>query len=258
MAEDYPPVPDPSTFWELRFTARALDDLKAPKAEPGDMPAVRTATTWSGIVDEFTTQRSLSPHSTQGTLHSVGRGDIAALHGGAGGRACTWFDANDGVCWLLGFTPAHNYDLFETRAGYGELMPSEDDEVALELARENREFDTRVRPGAETLARQAMAEPGTCKRGTTGGDLLRMEVSTEMVVIGGTTMCDLYVAIKLPLSETRTAVPGWPGDQLGTELAGLLRGDLDHTGDMPDGAGGFRAIDHQNEMVLKICNVSLD
>ena len=46
----------------------------------------------------------------------------------------------------MGFTPQHDYSLFETRAARGELLPDEDDRVLLELEREELDFELRVDP----------------------------------------------------------------------------------------------------------------
>lgn len=49
----------------------------------------------------------------------MGRPDIISLHTAAGGRAATWYDPDNAVVWLLGFTPEHDYTVFEQRAAAG-------------------------------------------------------------------------------------------------------------------------------------------
>jgi hypothetical protein len=92
MTGAYPHVPEPGTFWELRFTQRALADLRVAALEPSNFDDIAARTPWPGIVREFQQQRSLSLQPTQGFLSMAGLPGIAALHGPESGRACTWFD----------------------------------------------------------------------------------------------------------------------------------------------------------------------
>lgn len=138
--------------YELRFTRLALEDLGCPRDTPaGDLPSVLSAARWPAIVEEFQDQRGISPETTGGTLARCGYPGVAELHGPAGGRAATWYDRDSEVVWFLAFDPQHRYERLETRAANGELMPSVDDETDLELEREKRDFDDRVRDDLRKL-----------------------------------------------------------------------------------------------------------
>jgi hypothetical protein len=117
---EFPPT---ERSYQLRFTHRALDDLRCPGLVPSDLEGVQAATPWPGIVHDFREQRGDSPETTGGALANMGRGDIYPLHGPAGGRAATWYDEQSEVCWFLGFTPAHDYAALETRAANDDLLP---------------------------------------------------------------------------------------------------------------------------------------
>ncbi|HTV10398.1 MAG TPA: hypothetical protein VME20_00925 [Acidimicrobiales bacterium] len=97
----------------------------------------------------------------------------------------------------MGFTPQHDYSLFETRAARGELLPDEDDRVLLELEREDLDFELHVGPGLRHLVDQALARPGEPARGTVG-DLMRLEVTTIAVAVDRTELVDLTIVVRLP------------------------------------------------------------
>ena len=115
----------------------------------------------------------------------MGQGDVHPLHGPAGARAATWFDSQNEVCWFLGFSPAHDYGLFEARAEARELLPSEDDETLLELEQEEHDFELRLGPGLVKLVDTAIKSPGNPARGTVGA-LMRVEVSAIAIEVYGT------------------------------------------------------------------------
>jgi len=244
---DYPDLPAGGYY--LRFTRRALEDLRAGGCDPGSPRAVECVTPWAAVVEEFVEQRTESPGSTGGYLARVGRPDVAPLHGPAGARACTWFDADQGVCWFLGFSPEHDYRVFETRAANDELFPDEDDEVAFELWRENLDFNTLVRPGLLLLADQVFTEPGAVRRATLGL-VLRAEATAEVIFADGVAFGDVWLSLKLPFDAARS-LRDWPGPRLAEVLCAHLGADgfdVAETFPRPDGDDP-RMIDHASEVV---------
>jgi len=203
--------------YEFRFTRLALDDLGCPRGTPaGNLPSVLSEARWPAIVEEFRDQRGINPETTGGTLARCGYPDVVELHGPAGGRAATWYDRDSEVVWFLAFDPQHRYERLETRAANGELMPSVDDETDLELEREKREFDDRVRDDLCKLAKDAAGRPGEIVRGRVG-NLLRLEASITAITIASGALMDLFVSVRLPLrpdgkpARTCSVNPAPPG-----------------------------------------------
>ncbi len=233
----FPPVE--SSSFELRFTHRALVDLRARDASPADLAAVGRVTPWSSIVGEFFNQRTAQPTGTGGALSNVGRGDIEPLHGPAGGRAATWFDRGRSICWFLGFSPRHNYRLFEERAANGELMPSADDLRTIDRDQSQVDFGDRVVLGLHSLVRRAVQSPRAAQRGTVGS-LLRLDLAAVVEVLDDRGLADLYVAVQLPVPiEGALRPPDWPGPRLIPRLAVLATGlpgpKLEVPATMPNG-----------------------
>jgi hypothetical protein len=248
--------PDVELAYELRFTHKALEDLRCRGCAPGDLEEIEAGTPWPGIVEEFRSQRSRSPDTTGGSLARMGRGDILPLHGPAGGRAATWFDAVSGVCWFVGFSPEHNYELLERRAVVDELLPDEEDETALELEREELDFDVRVGPGLRILVRMARETPSQPARGTVG-ELLRLEVTATVVSIEESELVDLWLIVQIPVEGRRPSE--WPGGALLERIAQLATGrdvaelELKHPDEIPTSQGA-RALDRSRELGIQVCN----
>lgn len=157
---------------------------------------------------------------------------------------------------MLGFTPEHDYALFEERAAAGQLLPDEDDEVQLELEREQRDFEVRVRPGVLELVRRAVAAPGVPHRGTVGG-ILQLELSALVVRSEDALLGDVWIVVHLPLQATASDVPGWPGPNLLTSLAAVVGdGDLDYLAELPT-EEGWRPLDPATELGIILRNVVL-
>jgi hypothetical protein len=252
----YPAVK--ATAYELRFTHRALADLACPRGtSAGDLIAVREATSWPAIVDEFLGQRCLSPDTTGGTLARCGFPDVAELHGPAGGRACTWHDEENEVVWFLAFDSQHRYERFETRAANNELLPDLDDIANLYLEREKKSFDDRVLADLRALVARAVATPDQPHRGTVGG-LLRLEASVTVVSVGQGELMDVFISVRLPLRHADGPAPrGWPAGDLQSRLVKLVFGDerewLSPTA-LPSGAGATRAVVHGEELAVQVPN----
>ncbi|MGH3733523.1 MAG: hypothetical protein ACRDVC_09155 [Acidimicrobiales bacterium] len=196
----------------------------------------------------------MSPVSSGGQLHRVGRGDIAPLHARAGGRACTWFDRETNVCWFLGFTPEHDYELFETRARTGDLLPSEEDEHQWELAREEMDFRTRVREGLRELVAEGIEHPLVPQRGTVG-DILRIEITAVVVEIDALALADVYLCVALPIDHSM-ALHGWPGKELLERLASLVSesSEVEVPTVIPT-LSGQRPVNRGNEVAVVVRNV---
>jgi hypothetical protein len=260
--EEFPAI-GPS--YELRFTFRALEDLRCKGFVPSDLEGVRKATPWGAIVEDFIKQRTLSPGTTGGTLSKVGHPDICELHGLGGERAATWFDADSGVCWFLGLSPDHTYKHFEDRAAVGELLPTLRDETLLELERQERDFDHRVERDLRLLVASALERPGIPTRATVG-ELLQLEVTALVIDLGGARLVDLALIVHLPApvadderpSDWRP--PAWPGGKLVERLAGIatglgeaLSGHLAYP-EQVETAEGHRAIDRSRELCIVVTN----
>lgn len=232
MPDDYPPI---DGGYQLRFTRRALDDLGCSAiVAAGSIDDVRRSTAHKAIVDKFATQRSVEPTGTEDPMHSVGRPDIYSLHGPAGGRACTWYDSDAAVCWFLGFTPQHDYILFETRAANDELLPSLDDEVTLEIELEELDFDHRVTPDLRQLVARAERSPNHPQRATVGA-LLRLDVCVELLVVEDDAISDLTISVRLPpMVDGATSPPDWSDVPLLERLVALI--DPRRTADQIDWA----------------------
>lgn len=246
--------------WELRFTARALDDLGAASAKdkPGDIAAVRRVATYQRAVDDFMQKRKDRPDAPGEPLHDVGRPDIVGLHSAAGGRAATWHDRENHVVWFLGFTPNHEYGRFEDRAAAGDLLPDEDDEVQLELEREQRDFEVRVRDGLLELVSRATSSPHRPCRGLIG-EMLRLELSAVVVPLGDEFLGDIWIVVHLPLQGDAGKVPGWPGSDLLETLAAIAGqgdGDIDYPSTIPT-EDGWKPLDPAEEMAIVLQTVAL-
>lgn len=210
--------------YELRLTRRALDDLGLPaETAPGDLQDIADHTQQASLVSKFSSLRRSVPTGTDAPIRNVGRPDIYSLHGFAGDRACTWYDADAEVCWLLGWVRGHDYAEFEKRAVNGELLPDEDDYTILETEREELDFTHRVGPGVLTLVADALDAPGHVIRRTVG-DLLQLEVSVVAEPIGDDQLVDIFLTVRVPPIDDAPA--GWPGRELPIRLAELATENL--------------------------------
>lgn len=251
----YPPV---GPAYELRFTRRALGDLRCEHLAPGDLKSIQSATPWPAVVRDFREQRGESPATTGGALARMGRGDIYPLHGPHGGRAATWFDPDAGVCWFLGYSPEHDDTVLEARAANGELLPDEDDETLLELEREELDFELRVRPGLQQLVMTALEQPRCPARGTVG-QLLRLEVTAVVVPVDAEALVDLTLTLRLPPIQGSPAPPGWPGSMLLQRIAELATDqpaytlELTYPSHVPL-ASGDRPLEPAQEIAVAVIN----
>ncbi|HTO01725.1 MAG TPA: hypothetical protein VL068_13730 [Microthrixaceae bacterium] len=233
-----------------------MDDIDAEGALPFDVDSIVKRTQRRDIVMKFFDQRREVPTGTESPLDRMGRPDIYSLHGRSGERAATWFDEANGVCWLLGVVPQHDYSDLENRAANGELMPSQEDYELLFLARNN--FDDQVASGLSQLLERAFDDPEVPQRGEVGG-LLRLEVSIIVVEINETDLTDLYILVRQPPRAPGVDLPdGWPGSELMERLAELATDqpfkDLstEFPSLVPSGIGQQRPVRFDQELAIEI------
>ena len=93
--------------------------------------------------------------------------------------------------WFLGLTRKQDYALLEQRATTGDLLSDEHDEVHLELECEQRDFQTRIRPGLTELIGRAVSQAGTPQRGTIGG-LLQLERTALVLRSDDNALADIW------------------------------------------------------------------
>ena len=253
----------PAAF-ELRVSERALEDLEcASDTLPGDLESIETGSTYSQIVSLFRSKYRDSPRGTGIPLHNAGRNDVIGLHGPAGGRAATWYDEENAVCWLLAFTPEHDYTLIEQRAAVGELLPSEDDLVVLILERETLNFDQMFKGPVSEMLKEAMSAPGTPVRRTVS-DMLQIEIIVEKTEVEESdhevgVFIDAYLSVRMP-PIVASRPPGWPGAQVAQRLMELATGldselSLRYPEKFPDGLGGTREIAWGHEIAVQVCSL---
>jgi hypothetical protein len=191
--------------YELRLTWRALDDVGVPDGLPGIIEDIRAQSSYWAIIDRFAAERTETPQGTE-TIGNVGRGDIYSLHGPGGFRAATWFDASHAVCWLLAFTPEHEYTRFEQRAANDELLPDERDYAQLIAERDASWHVHRAGAGLNQLVNEARRRPNTIVPGALAGSI-PCQVFAEVLVLepnGPHDDADIWVLFRTypPIPET--------------------------------------------------------
>jgi hypothetical protein len=258
VTDDFPPV---SNAYELRVTLRARADLGVgTDVAPDNIDEIIRSTTYRSLVKKFVELRGQNPNGTDAPMRNVGRPDIFSLHGRDGVRACTWFDSDSGVCWLLGCVDQHDYSVFESRALNGELLPGVDDLEILYATRNN--FNQLVAGDLEVLVSRAATRPGHAVRGTVGG-ILRLEVSIVAIVVGTDNLVDLFITVRLPIFRQNSPRPeGWPGETLLEQLALLATGLSEHelTLSSPTHVpyqGTMRPLDPAREISIRIENLRI-
>jgi hypothetical protein len=258
VTDEFLPV---NNAYELRFTLRALADLSVSSdVGPGDIDEIIRATRYRSLVAKFVELRHRNPNGTEAPMRNVGRPDIHSLHGRDGVRACTWFDAANGVCWFLGCVDQHDYEVFEARAASGDLLPSVTDIEILYVQR--NDFDTLVETGVHELVSRALARPGHAARGVVGG-FLRLEVGVLAIALDGDQLVDLFIVVRFPLIPPGTSRPaGWPGEALLERLVELATGlsaddlSISRPTEVPH-KGSMRAVNPAREMAICAGNLRI-
>jgi hypothetical protein len=210
------PALDPG--WELRFTHRALDDLEASGELPGIIEDIRRATPHHTIIDAFTSKRTEDP-AAGSPIGNLGRPDVMSLHGPAGERAATWYDADHRVCWFLAYTPTHDYAHFEQRAANDELLPDDGDYAQL-LA--ERDLTWRVHQAGRELnglIRTALERPNKGVEGSLGSSL-PCQVFAEVLVIDDESAVDVWISFRTYPAPAEAWLPSY----YEAELVALIEG----------------------------------
>ncbi|MHB1250565.1 MAG: hypothetical protein ACYC0I_00345 [Acidimicrobiales bacterium] len=255
---EFPPFEEAP--FELRFTEQALEDLGCSKRlSRGDLEGATAASPYGWIVRLFRKKYEESPYGTGIPIANVVRPDIVALHGPLHGRAATWFDIENGVCWFLAFTPEHLYKLFEDRASRGELLPSKDDYSILIVERETADFDSVFGPAVAEMLKVAISTPGVSVRRTVDA-LLQIELTVLEVEIEGRVLREVFLTVRVPpLTERRPA--GWPSKDIPKRLMELAtrysrsRLSLRDPDEVPNSSGGFRPVNWQHELATQACSL---
>lgn len=168
--------------WELRFTWRALQDLRAEDELPGIIEDVRKKTPYTEIVEAFQEKRTHSQVGSDRFRAATDR-DLYTLHAADPYRAVTWFDEEHGVCWFLGFTPGHVYSELENRADDDELLPDERDYRQLLAERDQAWHMHRAGQQLQDLVDRAQERPNHTIRKRLDGSLL-CDVFAEVLIVG--------------------------------------------------------------------------
>jgi hypothetical protein len=136
------------------------------------------------------------------------------------------------VCWFLGFTPQHDYSIFEARA-QRRAPPSLDDESP---SRSSSKSSTSITGSPPTFGSSSPAErsPNQPQRATVGA-LLRLDVCVELLVVEDDAISDLTISVRLPpVIDGATSPPDWSDVPLLERLVALI--DPRRTADQVDWA----------------------
>jgi hypothetical protein len=256
---EFPPFEEAP--FEFRFTTRALEDLACSRRlSRSDLDSVIANSPYGWIARLFRSKYQESPRGTGLPIANVGRPDIIALHGPEHGRAVTWFDSDNDVCWFLAFSPEHDYKLFEDRAAKDGLLPSHDDLTILILERRTANFDRLFGPPIAEMLKAAVSDPGVPLRRTVRSQL-QIELTVIEVVIDGSTLREIFLTVRVPpLTEFRP--DGWPSRDIPRRLMELAtRHSRSHLQlrdpeEVPDSSAGFRPVDWQHELATQACSLA--
>lgn len=254
---DLPPEFPPLKLgaFELRLTARALEDLGCPRTfSRTDLDGVEESSPHGWIMRLFRSKYRDSATGTDNPIHGVGRPDIYPCHGPMGGRAVTWFDEEEAICWLLGFTPEHDFTLFEGRAASGELLPDAHDYEVLIVERGALDFDRLTVVPVKEMLKRATGVPGVSLRHTIA-DLLEIEIIATEVSVDEKVLREFFLSVRMPPASTYRP-PGWPHRDIPRRLMELATGYsrerlcLSDPTEVVD-VTGSRIIDWQHELAVK-------
>lgn len=250
--------------YELRCTWRALGDLGVPDALAGIIEDIRVKSPYGVIIERFADERTADPHGTV-PIARVGRGDIFSLHGPMGFRAATWFDAANAVCWLLGFTPEHDYTRFEQRAANAQLLPDERDYAELFAERDATWHVHRAGAGLNQLVVDARRHPNTLVAGALAGSL-PCQVFAEVLALeraeDSSDDADIWILFRTYPAVAKDWLPAY----FEAELVAHIDGAAALIGNervqwrcaefpvAPDGAGDvqYRPIEPGKEIVVRL------
>lgn len=191
---------------DLRITERALKDL--------DLSADLLGRNVEELVDEhpvikaFAERRAQTPIGQEAIQLPKSRQVVYSLHSGRF-RGLTWFDDDDDVCWLLGagFHESGSrddaYTVLKRRDGDGDLLPTENDYLALYRWRESlgvsnvRDLVAVLAELGPSLLADARAKPGRRLK-TVIEEAIEVEVLVEELFDGASTLRQYTVTFLMP------------------------------------------------------------
>ncbi len=194
------------------------------------------------IVKAFRAERHDKLHGANTVGPAAGARTATVLRRSNDHRGATWYDESEGVVWLCAYArhrsgePDDAFPYFQSLINADQLLPDEDDDVALIEDRAER-FALVVGPESEALLAEARRDPGVEKR----------------AVIGTTQPVGLLVHVIETLEETFVALIGTSDfTRIQVLLAALYPtrsfGDWDHADALPT-----RSLDRAaGEFCLKI------
>lgn len=201
---------------QFRLTRRALEDLGLSVDDYARLPANEFVEAHD-VVRSFVEQRSQDPKGQEWTKLPVTSAPAYNLHHGRY-RGLTWHDEDADVVWLLGVgwhesgSRDDAYSVLKRRDEAGDLMPTEQDYLDLEMTLEaSRSFVVLVSEQAPALIADARAKPGHEVRGVVAGRL-GVGVQVEVVVIPGEdeSLEEVWVGFEMPPLAGACELPPQP------------------------------------------------
>lgn len=201
---------------QFRLTRRALDDLDLDVETYARRPASDFVEAHD-VVRAFVDQRSQDPKGQEWTKLPVTSAPAYNLHHGRY-RGLTWQDEDNDVVWLLGVgwhesgSRDDAYTVLKRRDEAGDLMPTEQDYLDLEMTlEETRSFVVQVSEQAPALIAEARGRPGEEVHGVIAGRL-GVGVQVEVVVIPGEEerLEEVWIGFGLPPLPGACELPPQP------------------------------------------------
>jgi hypothetical protein len=189
---------------QFRLTRRALEDLDLDVDTYARGPASDFVDAHD-VVRAFVDQRSQGPEGQEWTNLPVTSAPAYNLHHGRY-RGLTWHDEDNDVVWLLGVgwhesgSRDDAYAVLKRRDEAGDLMPTEQDYLDLEMTlEETRSFVVQVSEQAPALIAEARERPGVEVRGVVASRI-GVGVQVEVVVIPGEdeTLEEVWIGFGMP------------------------------------------------------------
>lgn len=239
---------------QLRLTRRAFEDLALVADVYARLPATEFVDT-NDVIRSFVELRSQDPKGQERTSLPVTSAPVYNLHHGRH-RGLTWHDEDSEVVWLLGVgwhesgSRDDAYAVLKRRDEAGDLMPTEQDYLDLEMTlEESRSFVVQVGEQAPVLLAEARERSGEEVRGVIAGRL-GVVVQVEVVIIPceDESLEEVWVGFEMPPLPGACALPPQP-EWIRVVLAAMIPigglENLEFGGTFPR-VGGSRA----NEIVV--------
>lgn len=201
---------------QFRLTRRALDDLGISIEHYARRPATDFVDAHD-VVRAFVERRRQDPKGQEWTKLPVTAAPAYNLHHGRY-RGLSWHDEDSDVVWLLGVgwhesgSRDDAYAVLKRRDVAGDLMPSEEDYLDLEMTLEEaRSFVVQVSEQAPALVAQARERLGEEIRGVIAGRL-GVGVVVEVVVVPGEdeSLEEVWVGFEMPPMPGACELPPQP------------------------------------------------